>query len=193
MNLLQRLYYAIRGDNAFGKTDHIIKYAFTSGGVRYYMMDDLFNIPWQRGIEARYIYEEMEMRCDREYLIEHTNAVEAILTGNKITMEEWTKLKHINDQMKQRLDWVVLPDLAYRLASVIYFDASENPETYEIGYGVKKIAHWKKSDDIDTFFLRQPIRKLMPFLDGFEGSFKTYSDLVNKVDKAHRELLLIPD
>jgi hypothetical protein len=186
MNWIKKKFYWMLGErNAFPRTKHIIKYAFTSGGIRYYQFDDAFNIPWQRGIEATHVYEELQMRCDRDYLLEHTKLVDAILTGNRITMVEWQRLKAANDQMRQRLDWVVLPDLAYKLASVVYFDASENPDTYEMGYARKKIALWKANEDVDAFFLRQPLRELMPFLSGFEGSFKVYSALVEKVNKHH--------
>jgi hypothetical protein len=50
---------------------------------------------------------------------------------------------------------------------VVFFDASENPLKYELGYAKKKIAHWKACDDVEAFFLRQPVKTLMPFLDGF--------------------------
>jgi hypothetical protein len=186
MKFIDRLAYRIRGrKNAFPNTKHVIRYAFTSGDVDYFMMDDLFNIPWQRGMEAIYAYEELQMRCNKEYLVAHTGLVDEILTGTRIGMGEIMRIKAINDQLRQRLDWIVVPDMAYRLASIIFFDASESPERYELKYGLEKVKLWKQNSDVQSFFLQQPVRTLMPFLDGFEGNFQSYSDLIEKVNKDH--------
>lgn len=186
MTLFERFLYKLRGrKHAFPNTKHIIKYAFTSGGIDYFQMDDLFNMPYQRAMEAIHVYEELQMKCDKAYLIEHSKLIDEILTGQRIGMGEMMKLKSINDQLRQRLDWVVLPDHAYKLASIVYFDASESPINYEISYGLKKIKHWKEHDDVQGFFLRQPVKTLMPFLNGFDGNFKEYSAIVDKVNLSH--------
>lgn len=186
MNFLDWILYKIRGrKNAFPKSKHVIRYAFTSGGIEYFTMDDIFNIPWQRGTEAAHVYEELRMKCDLEYLREHTKLVNEIVTGNKFGLDELQKLRRVNDQLRQRLNWIVIPDHAYKLASIVFFDASENPTTYEIGYARKKIAHWKKHSDVESFFLQMPVHRLMPFLDAFEGNFQDYSELVEEANRHH--------
>lgn len=186
MNILKRIWYAALGDfYHFPNTKHVIKYAFTSGGGKYYQHDDIFNTPYERGLEAIHAYEELTMKCDVAYLKEHNEAVHEILNGTKITMKEWNRLNQINDQLRQRLEWVVLPDHAYRLASVVFFDKSENPLKYELGYAQKKIEHWKQNDDIESFFLQKPVQTLIPFLRGFEGNFTTYSGVIEKVNAHH--------
>jgi len=169
----------------FPNTKHIVEYAFTSGGVDYYKFNDLYNIPWRRGMEAIHAYEELEMRCDKKYLQEHTKLVNEILHGNKITMAEWNRLNLINDQLRQRLEWVVVPDQVYKLAAVVYFDATEDPSEYEIGYAKQKIERWKTDDDAEAFFLTKPMQELIPFLKDFTGSFTVYSEIIERVDKAH--------
>jgi hypothetical protein len=171
--------------HTFPTVPAITKYAFTCGGVDYYQLDDLFNIPYQRGMEAIHAYEELEMRCDKTYLLQHAGLINEILTGTKIGLPELQQIKAANDQLRQRLTWVVLPEQAYRLASIVYFDASENPLKYEVGYAKKKIAHWRASSDASAFFLQQPLQTLIPFLSGFEGNFQTYSDLVERVHLQH--------
>jgi hypothetical protein len=107
-----------------------------------------------------------------------------LVTGTKFGLDELTRIRAANDQLKQRLDWVVVPDQVYKLASIVYFDASESPTHYEIGYAREKIARWK-AEDVDAFFLQKPIQELIPFLNGFVGSFKSYSDLISQVDRHH--------
>jgi len=169
---------------AFPKTKYVIKPAFKSGGIWYYTMDDIFNIPYQRGLEAIHAYEELKMKCDLEYLKEHTALIDELLS-KQIGLDELTRIKAANDQMKQRLDWVVIPDQAYKLASIVYFDATENPEEYEIGYAQDKIKRWKENDDVQSFFLQQPVSKLMPFLNGFDGNFLSYSNLIERINREH--------
>ncbi len=189
MNIFKRVYLSLKQaifkDDVFKKSEYVIKYAFTSGGVKYYQFDDVFNIPYRRGLEAIHAYDELAMKCDRDYLERHQKLVHDILNGDKITMNEWNLLNQINDQLKQRLEWVVVPDHIYRLASVVFFDASENPANYEISYAKSKIEHWKKSDDIDDFFLRKPIVELLPFLRDLEGNLAAYFRAVEKVNHHH--------
>ena len=169
---------------AFPNMKYVIKPAFKSGGVWYYTMDDIFNIPYQRGLEAVHAYEELQMKCDLSYLREHTKFISEMLSKS-ISLDEIARIKAANDQLKQRLDWIVIPDQAYKLASIVFFDANEDPETYEIGYAKEKIERWKENEDVRSFFLRQPVSKLMPFLKGFDGNFLSYSNLIEKVNQEH--------
>ena len=148
-------------------------------------MDDIFNVPWERGTEAAHIYEELRMKCDKEYLRDHSDFVAEIINGPKFGLEQLELLRRGNNQLRQRLDWVVVPDHAYKLASVVYFDVSENPEKYEIGYAKKKIEHWKANTDVAAFFLQKPVRTLMPFSDEFAAIFQDYSEAITKVDLHH--------
>ena len=50
------------------KLKYRIEYAFTSGGTKYYRYEDIQNLPFERGLAALSIYNEVEMRCDRKFL-----------------------------------------------------------------------------------------------------------------------------
>jgi len=173
------------GKAAFPLSKHVIQFAFRSGGIDYFQMNDVFNLPYQRGLEAIHAYEELEMRCDKNYLMEHAKVIDEIVNGTRIGLPELERIRMANDQLRQRLDWVVVPDQVYKLASIIYFDASESPTHYELGYAREKIKRWKENDDVDAFFLQKPIQELVPFLKGFSGNFTTYSNLIQAVDKHH--------
>ena len=62
--------------NNFGKTKHIIKPAFTTGGIEYFEFDTTANLPFKRGLKFLSIYNELDMRCDRHYLTKHVEAIE---------------------------------------------------------------------------------------------------------------------
>lgn len=106
------------------------------------------------------------------------------------------ELKKLKDQISERLDMVVPPPrLSADLASVYYFDESENPYSYDRAYGEMKIKKWKSQKitiidadgyvDAHDFFLSPPIRSLMPFSELREEDFQTYLTVAEKIDEHH--------
>ncbi len=170
--------------NHFGKTKHIIKPAFTTGGIEYFEFDTTANLPFKRGLKFLSIYNELDMRCDRHYLTKHVEAIETPLTGGKkVGLDEIIKIRQLNAQMKERLQWVYHEDLVYKLASVVFFDANENPDDWEWKYAAEKIERWKKAEDVNTFFLHEPIQRLIPFLKDSNLNFHDYSAMGKQIDQ----------
>ncbi len=168
--------------------DHIIKEAFTCGGVMYYQFDDVYNVPYQRGLTALNFYEELRMRTTRDFLILHTKAVESILNDpKKIKIGE---LAMLNKQLQERLEWIFEPELLYKLASVVFFDKTESPTSYDYRYGQKKIKEWKKHSSVNDFFLQLPILKLVPFLQDCEINFPAYLKVVHEMSAAHLDNII---
>ncbi len=131
------------------------------------------------------------MKCDRYYLTKHVEAVENILTGGKkIGFEEMVKINQLNNQLKERLQMVYHEDLVYKVASVVFFDANENPDDWEWKYALQKIEHWKKHSPAADFFLHEPIQRLLPFLNTSALNIQTYSLTQMAVDKAQLENIL---
>ena len=136
---------------AFPNSKHVIKPAFKSGNIWYYEFDDVFNLPYQRGLQAIHAYEELRMKCDREYLLQHTELIDELLSKT-ITLDEISRIKAANNQLKERLNWIVIPDQAYKLASIVFFDANEDPINYDFKYAEEKIERWKQNEDVSSFF-----------------------------------------
>lgn len=174
MNLIERLKlrFAPVPESKFR-----IKKAFVCGGIEYYQFDDVFNLPYQRGLTAITFFREMQMNCDREFLMAFCDAKANI--GNKILDSMSAKKGEINlnktiallnqsaqldVNLKERVAMITDADLVYKLASVVFFDKSESPTHYEHGYNQKKIEHWKKNASMYDFFLQMPLQELVPFL-----------------------------
>ena len=170
----------------FPNTEVIIEEAFKIDGVTYYRFADLNNLPYKRGLMAYAIYNELDMRCTREYLVLHSDALNTILSKPEINVFD---IKKLNDQMMQRLQLTTDVDLMYKLASVAYFDKNENPESYDTAYCEKKIAHWKKNASVEAFFLSQPLMELLPFLSNADVDLNTYSELNRELNEIHSGVL----
>lgn len=162
--------------------------AFKHAGKTYYHFTDNFKVPTARAICAIAIYEELRMRCTADYLQKHIAATEQILNApaGKIRL---TDLAKINNNLKERLNLAPYPDHIYKLASVIFFDESESPFSYDFDYNAKKIAEWKKEPDLLNFFLTMPFKDLMPFGSMSKERVQNYFNIASLVDKIHQQTL----
>lgn len=160
--------------------------AFEVDGIMYYQFDDAFQVPVGRMLSALMFYSEMEMRCDKKYLEDHTAAMEKILSDRtKIDLAQILKL---NMNLKERLTLMPLPDHIYKLASVIYFDDKESKFKYDFDYNMKKIERWKKNGNPTLdFFLSRLGEVLIPSLKSVAANSQTYFNITEKLDEIHRK------
>ncbi|MDR1762765.1 MAG: hypothetical protein LBR64_02240 [Dysgonamonadaceae bacterium] len=191
MGLLQKIrtaHHNSRRDvkKLFPTQKYMIVPAFTVAGVDYFMFDDTFNLPYERALYALSVYEETRMKCSREYLERHVEAVRKLLRSDKI---EIFKINALNEQMSERLNLVLDVDLLYKLCSIVFFDKNENPAVYEMEYCKKKIEFWKKHKGVADFFLQEPITTLIPFLQKVDFDLDTYSEVNRNLNQIHSELL----
>lgn len=170
----------------FPASHHIIKPAFTIAGTDYYQFDDIFNLPYERGLMALAIYEETRMNCNREYLEKHVEVMDELLHSRNIDI---FKINQLNEQLKERLNIAFNTSLLYKLASVVFFDKNENPSLYEPEYCDKKIEFWKEHRGMTDFFLQKPLLELIPFLQSVDFDLETYSQMIDNLDQIHSERL----
>ncbi len=168
------------------KEKYRIEYAFTCGGTKYYRFADITNLPYERGLQAMYIYNQVEMRCSRDFLLRYTKAIDMILHDKEIDIFAINKA---NEILKQRLYMPCDVELLYKLASVAFFDKTENPAVYEETYAEKKIAKWRKDKGVADFFSQKPLKELMPFLQNVGVDLSIYSKLNEELNRTHSELV----
>lgn len=173
---------------------------FTLAGENYYSFDDPMKTPGLRGLHCILAFDELRMRTRRELLeketeftLRKTAELKLALSGNggRISLGHAfgliSEIEEVNVFRKERLNFIFEPDLAYKFASVVFFDENENPYTYDQAYCEKKIEKWKQHEEIGAFFLRQPIAQLIPFLGNSEVDIPTYSKVVRKIVSRHSE------
>lgn len=173
----------------FKDIKHIIIYAFSIGERHYFRFDDLLNIPYDRGLKTLVYYKELEMNCDRDFIVAHTQAFDNVFSGSKMTTKDLVTLVDLNNQLKQRLELPKEPDLMYKMAAVVFFDQNENPNVYEFKYGEKKIRAWKKDTTLTDFFLQKPLLELIPYLQYAGENLEQFSRMTEKVTHQHLDNL----
>jgi hypothetical protein len=160
--------------------------AFSIGGTDYFMFESTTEVPTGRFFAAMGIYAEMEMNCDKKYLEAHTKAMEKLLSDPKKISIQY--IAQLNINLKERLELMPMPDFIYKLASVIFFDASESLYAYDYDYNAQKIARWKAAGGTLDFFLKTPLVELIPSLKLPERDTQTYLTVTKMIDETHRRL-----
>lgn len=170
-------------DNKYRLTE-----AFKLGGVTYHMFDNTADVPTGRMLAALAIYTELEMRTDREYLELHTRAMEKLLSDPKKINVMY--IAQLNLNLKERLELMPLPDFVYKLASVIFFDETESPYSYDFVYNKAKIDKWKESPETLDFFLSRLASELIPSLKPATGSTSTFFQVAEQIAGIHQADLI---
>jgi hypothetical protein len=75
--------------------------------------------------------------------------------------------------LKSRLSLAFEPASVQRLASVLFFDETEDLRSYDRKYGQEKIDFWEKNNVLD-FFLTMPIVELLGLKNISQTSLEEY-------------------
>jgi hypothetical protein len=168
--------------NALG----IINYAFTLNDTDYYEWADINSIPCERGFQALSFYNELSMRCTRDFLKAHCQAVQDVINDN--TGIKITKLAKLNMVMEERLQLLHEPEIAAKLLSVVFFDETENPHRFDYGHSARKakiFLNVQLDAEMFDFFLSQPIVKWIPYLSSFTADFPQYCQTMIAITEEH--------
>jgi hypothetical protein len=160
----------------------IVDYAFTLDGVDYFEVADFNSMTSDRAFNCLTYYEENKSHCTYDYLMTFSQALDDVVNNNAgIKLTDVVKL---NIQLKERLQFLSYAETAYKLCSVVYFDASENPNKYDFVKGAKKATIFKEKG-LSDFFLQTPITKLIPALGLSANDLREYLEMVSLINEKH--------
>lgn len=171
----------------FPNSRDIIAYAFSIDDVSghtadFYEFGDFNSVPCERGFQCLAFYNELSMRCTRDYLQAFSAALDNTLNNTKgIKITDIVKL---NIQLQERLEMLHESEIAYKLCSVAFFDGNENPYRFDYKYSLGKAEKFKQAP-IDDFFFQKPIVKLLPYLASWSSDFQEYCELTNQITENH--------
>lgn len=162
----------------------IIDYAFSIDDKDFYAFQDFNNTPMDRAFNALTHFNELDMRCDRDFLIAHTKAVDNMINDTKAI--KLTEIVKLNLQLKERLEFLFEPDVAYKLCSVVFFDETENPHRYEYKKSFSKSQLFRTAP-ISDFFLSKPIGRFVPLTNLSINDFQGYCEVIMKMTRKQLE------
>ncbi len=168
------------------KVDHPIEKVFTIEGTNYYEFKDISKIPCIRAFTKSDVFAELDMRCSRDYLIKHTEATDKLLNNSK--QINITQVAQLNQQLKERLEMIYEVDIIYKIASVVFFDKTENPYEYDDLYAREKIEKFKRyARKVDGFFFDTLFKSLIPTKSINEEDLRTYMIVGAKMSQMHSD------
>lgn len=150
------------------KTEPAIKYA----GVQYYRFKDDLDMPYGRYQYLASFIQAVEMRMNLKTLNAYLVKLDSALSGGKGKIDIGDALVTLK-QIKTRATISFDSDLAYSLASCIYFTDEEVLDTYEMDLNKAKIARWRELNALD-FFMLSPIKELLGFRNISVTDLMTY-------------------
>ncbi len=178
-----------------------IKRAFTNGGVQYYQLKDLFAQNCLRSFAAISFYEELRMKCTREFLVKHIDKQEELKKGIKnsltinngslnlqLSFELIEESITLDGHIKERLQLIYEPDSVMKLASIVFFDSKEDPLNYDHAHGIEKVNRWKK-EGVDGFFLSKHMKDLTDYSSIKEEDLLKYTEVANLMNQEHLNAL----
>lgn len=136
-----------------------IEFAFECLGKKYYRMAQEFRLPAGRYKFLDAYLQEHEMRMSVDMLNAYIDKIEATING-RAGVIKLSDIAVVAYNMRTHAKLGFMPDNIQRLASVVYFDESEDLRDYDQKYGEKKIKDWL-SDGKYSFFLTRPIDELL--------------------------------
>jgi hypothetical protein len=168
---------------------HLIEEAFKVKGKKYYRFKEEKLIPVGR---YKYIYahlREVDMRMNLETLRNYVKEFKNLLNGSgakkQISIGDLWKLV-IN--LESRLNLAFEPASVERLASVIYFDDTEDLQTWDKKHGAAKVEFWKANKCMD-FFLTRPMGELL----GLSNiSIESLEDYIQSATEILKDLTFAP-
>lgn len=162
-----------------------IEVAFECGGISYYRFKEgEFKIPVGRHKFVEAYLHQANMRMDIETLERYLDEIDKHLDTGKLS-----KVAIASYAIRSRCKMGFEPETIERLASVVYFDQTEDLSDYKPEYGAHKIELWKKKDFLG-FFLTRPIDELYGLKGISEESLRSYMTQIEVSKKIIEDLML---
>lgn len=184
--MIKKLYYKfISFFERKPETTEPIEKSFQINGVNYYKYKDISKVKNQRALTVNDFYNELSMRCTRDFLIKHCEASNKILNSTSIDIY---KLKTLVMQLEERLDMIYETDLIYKIASVVFFTKDENYLDYDDLLGREKIALFKAQDKEDKnmgFFFGTLFKNLIGSTDMSDKDLQIYMTVGQQITQEH--------
>jgi hypothetical protein len=149
-----------------------VEFAFECGGKEFYRMAHEFRLPTGRYKFLDAFLIEHELRMTPKMFHDYLDRIENQINGRGGVIEI-SKIAVTVHNMRTHANLLFVPDTIKKLASVVYFDETEDLRDYDADYAKKKIALWE-TDEQYAFFLKRPIVELLN-LEGISvTSLQTY-------------------
>lgn len=159
-------------------------------GRNYYRYKDQIDMRYGRFIYQSTFMQGVEMRMSLDVLNAYLDKLDANLSGGKgqINIGECII---VLKQLRTRTKIVIDEELAYNLASCVFFTDDEPLDTYSMEINKKKIEEWRSSGALN-FFMLEPVRSLLGLTNLSETDLITYLNKSRPIIDQLRQAMQTP-
>lgn len=138
-----------------------VEEAFKVNGIQYYRFIQELSMPVQRYMIMQTLLVAKDLGMDRDLLLGYIKNMQKAVNGAKGMIDLTTVIKTLG-QMESRVSTAEIfeIDTTYALATIIYFDETEDLYGYDRNYNKKKADSWREAKVID-FFYTKPMDELL--------------------------------
>lgn len=165
----------------------LIEFAFQSGKTKFFQFKQDTEIRTGRYMIIQNILQEVYLRIDRERLAQYIKRITSEIDGSRGQINIGNALAYLG-QLNTMTELAFEPDTVYRLASVIYFDETEDLRKWDRKYNEQKIVGWKENGTLD-FFFNKPFRELIGLKDISLTDLKDYLEKVAALSEGYRSVM----
>lgn len=157
----------------------MIEVAFTTKGRTFYRFKDDMRMPFSRYQVMQTFFVGYELRMDYNLFKAFLEEIEKDLNGTRGNVNIGRAMITI-EKMKARAELAFDPEQAYNIASVVYFDDTEDLFKYDAEHNKKKIQSWKEAKMID-FFYTKPLSELLNLSSFSKTDLQNYLEEVGQL------------
>lgn len=134
--------------------------AFKVGDIQYYRFKSEVRMPWSRYMILQTLLHAQDLRMDHELLAGFIQVMKKAININAKGTIDLTILIKTLDAMDSRMIMAFEINTTYALASVMYFDETEDMYHYDKPHNEKKVKTWMEAKVVDFFYTR-PMGELL--------------------------------
>lgn len=164
-----------------------IEYSFTCKGVKYYQFSKDSAMRYGRYMVLQNFLQEVNFRMSTDTLKMYISKITNELNATKGAVNIGNALELLG-HMKHLTELAFEPDTVYRMASVLFFDDTEDLRTWNRQHNEKKIAAWKSEATLD-FFYKRPFTELTGLSGISETDLQNYLAKVSSLTEKYTSVI----
>jgi len=157
-----------------------IEKAFKIKDIQYWTFKNTMDMPAKRYSKMNEFIREAEMRMTSEELIHYLDITDKAINKGDITL-----VVKMLGAIRICTEQFIETDTFYRLFSNVFFTIDEDLTDYDYDFNEAKIELFK-SEPIEDFFFKKPVKEYLPQIDISKEDLKTFSKQT-KVKNAYVE------
>lgn len=153
-------------------------YQFTEGGVpiyqlRFIEMQERINLAREMAVTKDTLYEFLEMMQVYTGRRGGDSRIQELSEGQRLA-----EINGLVGNMLRRLEIQNDLGVIYDIATVWYFDETEDPAYYDAEYGRIKKQRWLEDDSLRDFFLQTPLTNFVDFKTDSQDYTQSYLEAI---------------